>query len=66
MAVCDARSQPEKIQAVVEDRLIDVPIAIDRPAEGAVVGIGSLANSLGIRFEPRDRLAGDTARQRVV
>lgn len=49
VAVCDARSSRDKMQTIADDKRIELPIALDSPAESAP---GATANSLGIKFAP--------------
>ncbi len=50
MAVCDSRSNPDRVQAMIDDNLIDFPVALDRETEE--FSIGASADALGIKFAP--------------
>ena len=51
VAVCDARSNRDKMQAIAEDKRIELPIAMDsKVAEGTP--LGATAQALGIKFAP--------------
>ncbi len=52
VAVCDARSNRDKMQSVAEDKRIELPIAFDRLAGNDKPSIGATATSLGIKFAP--------------
>ncbi|MCC6512026.1 MAG: TlpA family protein disulfide reductase, partial [Pirellulaceae bacterium] len=52
VAVCDARSNAERMQSLADEKGIDLPIAVDRPAAADAWPIGETANSLGIKFAP--------------
>ncbi len=52
VAVCDARSSRDKMKAIVEDKRIELPIAVDSPAADGGAPSGATAQALGIKFAP--------------
>lgn len=52
LAVCDARSKPDRMKSVAEERRIEVPIALDNIAKDEASAIGETANLMGIKFAP--------------
>lgn len=52
VAVCDARSDKSRMESVVDEKRIEIPIAMDRPSEKGANSIGSMGDSLGIQFAP--------------
>ena len=51
VAICDARSSRDKMQAIAEDKRIELPIAMDSASpEGTP--LGATAQALGIKFAP--------------
>ena len=52
VAVCDARSDKSRMASVADERRIEIPIAMDQPSEKAANGLGSVGESLGIKFAP--------------
>jgi thiol-disulfide isomerase/thioredoxin len=52
VAVCDARSSKMKMQTIAEEKRLELPIALDSPANAGDLQIGATANSLGITFAP--------------
>ncbi len=52
MAVCDSRTSRDRLKAVMEEKRIELPVAMDRkPADGDA-GTGVTSNAMGIKFSP--------------
>ncbi len=52
MAVCDSRTTQERMKAVMEEKRIEIPVAMDLKPESEEAGIGVTGNSMGIKFSP--------------
>jgi len=52
MAVCDSRASQERMKSVMEEKRIEIPVAMDRKPENEEAGIGVTGNSMGIKFSP--------------
>ena len=52
VAVCDARSSVDRMKTAVEEKRIDIPVAMDKGSETDSEGIGVTGNSMGIKFSP--------------
>ncbi len=52
VAVCDARAPADRMQQVMEENRIEIPVAIDAAAEKDPLGMGATSNSMGIKFAP--------------
>ncbi len=51
VAVCDARSSQKKMQTVIDDKHIELPVALDKSG-GDETPIGATAHALGVKFSP--------------
>lgn len=52
VAICDARTNADRVKGVIEEKRIELPLGFDLPTEGEVKGIGQNALTLGIQFAP--------------
>lgn len=52
VAVCDSRASIDRMKAVVDEKGIEIPVAMDRTLENEKAGIGVTGNSMGIKFSP--------------
>lgn len=51
VAVCDARSSRQKMQTIIDDKHIELPVAIDRSTQEEPT-LGATAQALGVKFSP--------------
>lgn len=52
MAVCDSRTSQDRMKAVMEEKRIEIPVAMDLKPENEEAGLGVTGNSMGIKFSP--------------
>jgi thiol-disulfide isomerase/thioredoxin len=52
MAVCDSRASEDRLKTMIEEKRIEIPIAMDRKLDNEQEGIGVTGNSMGIKFSP--------------
>ncbi len=52
LAVCDSRASQDRMKAVMDEKRIEIPVAMDQKSDKDDAGIGVTGNSMGIKFSP--------------